>query len=125
MMNDAEERFMEAVQAFKKAEDAARAELGNIDEKAFRRAIIDLDAAIPGLEGLQLGRAMVLKGQALWWISFAKQSGKILFDVEAENPERAEAHQLAVEGLALLEQNDAAEHDMSWANDLVEKTRNE
>lgn len=123
MMTDAEERFFEAVQTFKQAEEAARADVGNIDEKAFRRAILDLDAAIPGLEGLQRGRATVLKGQSLWWISFSKLSGKVLFEVGAEDPERTEAHRLAVEGLTILEQNDAPNHDLAWAQDLVKKTR--
>lgn len=122
-MNDAHDRFLQAVRAFQRAEEPARKDWASVDEKAFRRVIIDLDAAIPKLDPLSEGRATVLKASALYWIHMGQISARRMFDVNAKYPERTEAHQLAVKGLAILENSGATAQDLSWANDLVNKTK--
>lgn len=122
-MDDAEERFFDAVRAFQGAEKAARADMTHVDEKAFRRAIIDLDAGITGLDGLQLGRAKLLKASALWWIDWSRLGQRSLLEAGKVSPELTEAHELAVAGLSLLKRSGASDSELSWANDLVEKTQ--
>jgi hypothetical protein len=125
-MNDANERFLEAVKSFQKLEKAARSGSAGADEKSFRKVIIDLDAAIPGLEGLHLGRAMLLKAQSLWWIYFLGLNEKNIFGI-INNPEKknqllAESHELALKGKNILVNHNASDREISWADDLFRKT---
>jgi len=63
---DAEQKFIEATKTFRKAEEKAR-QL-NIDANKFRMVVIDLDAAFLGLDGIMLGRALLLKAYCLYWL---------------------------------------------------------
>jgi hypothetical protein len=125
MPDSAEERFIDAVRAFQQAEEAARANAANTPPAAFQRVIIDLDAALPGLDGLSKGRALVLKAQALWWQYFVRlsQNAPKLYDPSAPaDPLLAESHLVAVEGRKLLQRLKAPQSDLAWADDLVKKT---
>lgn len=118
---DAEQRFSEAVKSFWIADDKARGDLGNIDTKAFQMVIIDIDAAIPGLSGVMLGRALVLKAACFHWLYLEKLSKVLLFDVdEPPDPLLEEGLSYALRGRKILEELGCTE-DIPRANDVVEK----
>lgn len=117
---DAEERFFEAVNNFRTADEKARSDF-KIDEQAFQMVIIDLDAAIPGLTGVTLGRALVLRAGCLYWLHLAKLSRARFFDVTApRDPLLTEGLAYALKGRKILEEAGSA-RDLAWADDLVEK----
>ena len=125
MPTAAEERFMDAVRAFQRAEEQSRANSRNITPKVFQRVVIDLDAALPGLEGLTKGRATLLKAQAMWWQYFVglSQNPPKFFDPSAPtDPLLTESHRVAIAGRELLQQLKAPQSDLDWADDLVKKT---
>lgn len=117
---DAEQRFFEAVKSFRIADDKARGDLGNIDTKAFQMVIIDLDAAIPGLSGVILGRALVLKAACFYWLHLEKLSKVLVFDVyELPDPLLEEGLSYALRGRKILEELGSTV-DLPWANGVVE-----
>src|SRR6266700_2317109 len=125
MNDDAEERFFLAGRALEKAEQAARSDLQAGNPNDFKKAVIDLDAAIPGLEGLSLARAKLLKAHALWWMYFLglrTNHPKFYDPTQPEDPLLAESHALAVEGRKLLKRFKAPSEDLEFADDLVAKT---
>ncbi|MGH2543873.1 MAG: hypothetical protein ACRDIB_13810, partial [Ardenticatenaceae bacterium] len=68
MLNqDAQERFRGAAMAFSKIDQKLR-DSGpySVEPDELKEVSIDLDAAIPGLNGVMLGRALVLKGDVLF-----------------------------------------------------------
>lgn len=122
----AREKFFEAVNTFRSADDQARSGgLDKIDAQAFQMVIIDLDAAIPGLTGAMLGRALVIKGQCIYWLHLdnlvksGKESG--LLDVDTlPDPRLKEGLSCAMKGRNILEElGNTAE--LPWANDVVNK----
>ena len=107
----AEEKLAEAAGRFIRYDTRWRqGQAGAAGETELREILIDLDAAIPGLEGAPLGRALVLKAHALYyrWLS-AVQSRKLLFyDPSAPDlraPDR-EAWEAVTRGRALLAQHE-------------------
>ncbi|HEV8483778.1 MAG TPA: hypothetical protein VGV87_09535 [Blastocatellia bacterium] len=121
---DAEDKFFEAVEAFKIADEKARSGgLSNINGRAFRSVIIDLDAAIPGLSDESLGRALLLKGTCFYWVHLGELTKKksIFFDVDAPpHPLLVEGLACAVEGREILKQRGCVQ-ELPWANDIVSK----
>ena len=65
---DAEAKFFDAVNSFRFAEQAARANMSQICQRAFNMVVTDLDAALPGLDGITLGWALLLKAASLHWL---------------------------------------------------------
>ena len=126
---DAEEKFFEAVEAFKPVDEKARAgSLKDIDARAFRSVMIDLDAAIPGLTDENLGRAKLLKAVCCHWLYLVNLSKKksILFVRDAgPDPLLQEGLSYALEGRKVLEECGGSAHDLQWANATVRKLRGE
>ena len=120
----AEEKFREAVTAFSGlARNLWKPGGGDASQSDFRDVLTDLEAAIPGLDGVMRGRALVLKGECHFNI-FWKTLGLTAF----YDPDRAptspptEALECALEGQRILQ----AEHstsDLQWADSVVQKLR--
>jgi len=124
-MQDAEERFFDAARAFQKVDEAARSHEEDVKEDAFKRVIIDIDAAIPGLEDLFLARAKLLKAHAIWWIYWLrlKTNTPKFFDPSMpKDPLLVESHALAIEGRKILKKLKAPKADLKYADDLVAKS---
>ena len=125
---DAEEKFFEALRAFKPVDERARASLKDIDVQAFRSVMIDLDAAIPGLTDENLGRANLLKAVCCHWLYLGNLSKKksILFVVDAPpDPLLQEGLSYALEGRRVLEECGGSANDLQLANDTVRKLSGE
>jgi len=125
---DAEEKFFEAVQAFKLVDEKARASLKDIDERALRSVMIDLDAAIPGLTDENLGRAKLLKAVCCHWLYLGnlRKKKSILFVRDAApDPLLKEGLSYALEGRKVLEQSGGSANDLQWANETVRKLSGE
>jgi hypothetical protein len=122
---DAEEKFVEAVEAFTIVDDKARASgWRNIDVRAFRSVMIDLDAAIPGLTDENLGRAKLLRAMCCYWL-YLNNLPRV-FDVDAPpDPLLQEGLSYALEGRKILEECGGSEGDLHWANDIVSKLSGE
>lgn len=120
---DAEERFREAAKSFMAADEKARSgHLGDIDEQAFQMVLLDLDAAIPGLAGVMLGRALVLKAACFYWLHLAKISKVSVFDVIGAPPDPLlkEGLSYAIKGRNILKELGSSA-DIPWANDIASK----
>lgn len=119
---DAEDKFFEAVEEYKTAEKKARERENNPER--FRLIIIDLDAAIPGLDGVTLGRALLLKASCFYWLYLLKtRSHKDIFEAaNAPEPDTMlkEGLPYALKGRELL-QKLGSTVDLPWANDIVRK----
>ena len=127
---DAEEKFFEAVEAFKPVDEKARAgSLKDIDARAFRSVMIDLDAAIPGLIDENLGRAKLLKAACCHWLylnNLALKAKSIVFVRDAApDPLRHEGLSYALEGRKVLEECGGSANDLKWANDTIRKLSDE
>lgn len=122
---DAEDRFRYAVKAFKKADDQARTGYTHIDVQAFKMVIIDLDAAIPGLDGEKLGAALVFKAHCLYWLFRADMHTSRFFDVDkaANSPLRKDGLALALKGRQIL-QDLGSTQSVAWADDLIKFLNN-
>lgn len=125
------EKFFAAVNAFKSADDQARSGgLDKIDAQAFQMVIIDLDAAIPALSGIMLGRALVLKGQCIYWLHLDKLTKstdelrlaelRLLGEDIPPDPLLKEGLSCAIKGRDMLEKHGATS-ELPWANDIVHK----
>ena len=119
---DAEDRFFEAVRNFRIADDKARnGGPSSIDAQAFKMAEIDLDAAIPGLSGVMLGRALLLKADCLYRQYLAGLDKVSIFEVIASvDPLLKEGHTCALKGRKILEELGSTV-DLPWANDIVSR----
>lgn len=125
---DAEQKFLEAVNTYRTAEQKARGGLNKIAPKAFQMVIIDLDAAIPGLTGVMLGLALLFKAGCLHWLHldelFHLDERSIdlrLLDVDAPpDPHLKEGLSCALRGREILKKLGSTVH-LPWANDLVKK----
>lgn len=88
----------------------------------FQEIIFDLDAAIPGLEGLMLGRALLVKAQCLKWIYrgsyMNREQNQSSQDTDNESLV-SQGLQLALKGKELLISEGADENDLSWADGVV------
>lgn len=126
---DAEEKFFEAVQAFRQADESARSGgLKNIDAHAFKNVMIDLDAAIPGLTDHNLARAKLLKACCCHWLYLnnLSKNESILFVVDAPpDPYLKQGLSYALEGRKILEDSGGSASDLQWANDTVGKLSDE
>lgn len=123
---DAKQKFSEAVNTYKVADEKAKSGgLNKIDARTFKMVIIDLDAAIPGLTGIMLGRALLLKACCLYWLHLDKltKHQSILSVVEAPpDPLLKEGLSCAMRGRKILEEH-GSKVDLPWANDTVNKLR--
>jgi hypothetical protein len=128
---DAFTRFIDAARTFHGVEDRLRAGDDAVELRMIDGVVIDLDAAIPGLTDVDLGRALVLKGHVLWWRNMLEMRKEIrsqtsrgrvpLFDVDkSPDPRMAEAFSSASKGFELLKTH-GTDHDRSWAEDVVSK----
>jgi len=124
--DDAKERFFDALDTFTKLDKSARSSSSKIDDKSFKKVIIDLDAAIPGLEGANLGRAILLKALSLYWIYYKGLSKKNIFEIInnpiEKDPILMESHELSLKGKSILVKSNAPDNDIKWADDLIRKT---
>lgn len=127
---DAENRFFEAVNSFRSAEQMARANMSEIDQRAFKMVLIDLDAALPGLDGVMRGRALLLKAASQHWLYFAQVSAyESVFALMKDTEGKARLESLREEGLSWALQGRevvaelGASSDLDWANDLVSKLK--
>ena len=119
-MSDAHatQRFQEAVQAFRGLEEKLRGKISSVAPKKIDAVLIDLAAAIPGLTGEDLGRAMVFKAYVFHWRYLTELSKKVLFNVDAPvDPRLTEALEEARKGRELLR----APGDLKWAEATVEQ----
>jgi hypothetical protein len=125
---DAEDRFIEAVHAFKDADEKARKDMKRgVNKKVFQLVLIDLDAAIPGLEGRMLGHAYGFKASCYDWIRTAEvmeaAKGSRLFDVYAsrKSPTRAAGLSAAKKARSILAK--IPNEDLGWIEDLIEQLK--
>jgi hypothetical protein len=121
---EAEEKFRDAVEEYQAAEQKALERENNPER--FKLIIIDLDAAIPGLDGVILGRALLIKASCFYWLYLLKtRSYKSIFEAaNAPDPDPMlkEGLPYALEGRELL-QKLGSTSDIPWANDIVKKMK--
>jgi len=120
---DAKEKYFEAFNVFRVTEEKARAR--TIDANKFQMVIIDLEAAIPGLDGIMLGRALLLKACCLHWLHLDKiRKYKTIFDACTTPPDPLlkEGFSCALRGREILEKLRSTV-DLPWANDIVNKLK--
>ena len=121
---DAEQKFFEAVKTYRVSDEKAKSSgLNEIDVRIFQMVIIDLDAAIPGLMGVMLGRALLLKASCFHWLHLDKliKHQSILSVVHAPpDPLLKEGLSYAIRGRKILEEL-GAKAELPWANDIVDK----
>jgi hypothetical protein len=117
----ARDRFMEAAGRLHRLEPELRERPGAVDAKKVDAALIDLNAAIQGLDGEDLGRALVLKAYATQWRYLVELGQKkSIFEVLKEgkpgaDPRLVEALADAKKGQALLQ----TPGDKQWAASTV------
>jgi hypothetical protein len=112
-------RFLDAVGVFRGMEDRLREDWNSVDGKKIDAVVIDLDAAIPGLDGEDLGRALVFKAYAMHWRYLTELGKKNIFEVidAPMDPRLVEALAAARKGRALLK----TPNDIKWADATVQK----
>ncbi len=123
---DAEIKFFEAVRNFRTAEEAAKGLPKNLDQRAFRAVQIDLDAALPGLDSIARGQALLLKAASQYWIYVGQvseyDSAIDLLDDETGQAHleslRNEALSWALQGKEIVTIYGTAS-DLSWAESLI------
>ena len=113
------QRFSDAVQAFRALEDALRSGAGSVDGRKIDAVLIDLQAAIPGLDGEDLGRALVFKAYATHWRYLTELDKKNIFEVieEGVDPRLKVALADAKQGEQLL--TDVG--DRAWAASTIQQ----
>lgn len=113
------QRFSDAVQAFRALEDSLRSRAGSVDGKKIDAVLIDLQAAIPGLDGQDLGRALVFKAYATRWRYLTELHKKNIFQVidEGVDPRLTQALADAQEGERLL----TTASDRAWAASTIQQ----
>jgi hypothetical protein len=118
---DAEEKFREAASALADIDKIIRTEgICSIVPRELQGVSIDLDAAIPGLTGVMLGRALVLKAHVLYLLHFATDKS-LVFDVTAPlDPMLQEGLAYALKGREMLEALGDAK-SLDWAYDVIDK----
>jgi hypothetical protein len=113
-------RFHEALRAFQALESPLRESLGRgVDARKIDAVLIDLDAALPGLDGEERGRALIFKGYVLQWRHIVESSSLSIFDaIDAPPDPRIEQALEAVrQGRALLQDPD----DVARADELTRR----
>ncbi len=111
------DRFQEAVERFCKLEEKLREKISSVDPKKIDAVLIDLSAAIPGLSGEDLGRALVFKAYAFHWRFLTELGKKSMFEVldVPVDPRLVESLAEARKGRELLR----TPHDLKWAEETV------
>src|SRR5262245_12398858 len=116
----AEQRFLDAVTAFRAADERWRAEgLAGLDAAAFDAVASDLDTISADLSGLTLGRALVFRANALYLVhlrSLLDSPTASLAEVAlgTSDPRMAAAAESARRGIAILRADDATPRDLAW-----------
>jgi len=116
----ASERFREALHIFQALEAKLRKNLQGVEGKEIEAVLIDLRAAIPGLDGEELGRALVFKAYVTLWLNTTEmvKRRRFLYDPSAPvAPRLIEALGDARRGRGLLRDGD----DTKWADATIEK----
>jgi hypothetical protein len=120
----AEQWFYESVNAYRIADEKSRKlGRGNIDKKSFEMVIDNLDKSIPELQGIMLGRALVIKASCYYWLYLEKsfKSGPKLYDpARPPDPLKQQGLSFALQGRKILEELGSS-GDLPWANDIVQK----
>ena len=113
------DRFMQAVHAFQPLEVTLREDTQKVDKERIDEVLIDLRAAIPGLDGEDLGRALVFKAYVTHWRFLTELDKKSVFDVIGApiDPMLIEALDEARRGRGLLR----TASDVKWAESTVMK----
>jgi hypothetical protein len=111
------DRFMQAAHAFQALEAKLREDTQGVDPKKIDAVLIDLHAAIPGLDGEDLGRALVFKAYVTHWRFLTELGKKNVFDVIGApvDPRLVEALDEARRGRVLLR----TANDIKWAEETV------
>jgi hypothetical protein len=113
-------RFHEALRSFQALEAPLREGYGRgVDARRIDAVLIDLEAALPGLDGEERGRALMFKGYVLHWRHIVDWSGKSVFEaMEAPpDPRIEQAVESLRQGRVLLQDPD----DISRADDLMKR----
>ena len=115
---DAKQKFFEALDTCRAADERLRSQRV-IDERAYQKVITDLDAAIPSLTGVMLGRALLLKAHSLRRLFLAKLLEMPVY-IEDDLPYDLLKVALlcATRGRQIIEELGNTE-DLTWANGLV------
>jgi hypothetical protein len=126
MSAEAEEKFLDTVYTYRLADEENRKKrFHDIDIQRFQEIIIDLDAVIPGLKGIVLGRALVLKACCFYWILLGREAKENTKFWQGPNPNheslRSQGLQFALKGRDIFINEEAEDYDISWADDTVEK----
>ena len=125
---DAVRLFMNAAGAFHAMEGRLRDGDPGIDPRSIDETLIDVEASIPGLTEIDLGRALIFKGYALWWKYHVEmqrdaRAGKLTpLDVARAgvDPKITEGLEAASKGQQLIQQY-GEPYDRAWADDVVKK----
>ena len=134
ILDNAEEKFEDAVFAYEQVRKNIMKrrffEVEQTDMQKFQEIVIDLDAAIPGLEGgLILGGALLLKAECLHWIYLGSVMDSEL-NQSSQDTDRlsheslfSQGLQLALKGKEILVSDGAGENYLSWADSILENFR--
>jgi len=116
----AKEKFFRAVRTHQTASEKARMPGAKIDALAFQNVILDLDAAIPYLEGIWSGRALVLKADSIYWLYLAELTKSKVYRELPKDPLWEEGLSCALKGRQILRER-GSDADLPWADDIVNK----
>jgi hypothetical protein len=118
-MDDALERFKQAVVAFRALDEAFRATgFDALKPKQLRAVAIDLDAALGGLSGVQRGRALVFKANTLYYLTLVRDIPRVYDPTAPPDPDLFEARTCAKEGLAIMEAHSDSTN-LPWVKSLL------
>src|SRR5262245_37754715 len=99
----ASERLRSAATAFREIEARLRRLRRGVEESELEAVVVDIDEALSGLAGAELGRALVFKAHVLWWQHFLRLTGsKSQENDETTDPRVQKGIVCAMEGRALL-----------------------
>ena len=116
---DSERKYGDAIASCKNADRKSKEE-SKIDEHGYKLALTDLNAALPGLAGITLGKALMYKTWCLLQIFQAKQFQSLVYMEEPDDPILNEGQKCGLEAKKLLEQNNASVDEIKFINSILQ-----
>ena len=123
---DAENKFYEVLMAIKKLyTENDKVPIISTDEKVFQMILVDIEAALPGLTDVKLGRALLIKADCLYWLLLKKwyNNSPRLVAVDSDpDPLIKGALTCALKGRKILKESGSTE-DLPRADDFIKKLK--